>query len=868
MKNNNLLLLFCLLLTYVGFAQDYDFVVSQDGAWTWYNDERAAFKNDRLYTSYVKRNGKVALSVNNIKTGATIGSETILSTWTQKDDHNNAAILLRQDEKIMAFYSPHIREKENYYRTSLVNQPSKQSDWSNQISQITTNDSDNKGATYNNAFQLSAENGKIYNFMRTNNFNPNWKEYTANGTPLRNGKDIILFKNGNGSVRPYVKYTSNTINRIDFFFTDGHPRNANNSLYHCYYQTNSNGNQGSIYQTDGTFIATLQSVINGTPIDVSKVNKLYTFGSDGTNARAWTHSINYDTNGRPVVTYSKQININSITYHYARWTGSQWNNYFVSDAGKGLYNGEDDYTGIITSNPYNTNEIFMSSNRNPITGIENNRYEIYSATTVNGGNSWNWTAITTNSPKDNLRPFIPKGITNANDRVALWFYGDYITYENYNTKIVGEFINRNNTNPPSTTITYGVDINTASSATQNGYKKLMATIGSTAIDDGVNFTLFGNTTDSRNRSGAPNNLLSDFAFNNPEINDGMIGVRVSGLPEGSYKINSYHFDQNYPVTVSVTIKEQGGAPIKTVTVSSASPSEFEITAQAGKVYEIIAKEDNISNRTRFNGLSLTKINPVPPSNSPIAKIDIDTDLKNTKPGYTSLIGTPNNSTIINGASYQLFGFSNQPSTTTGGGQILNDFAANTGSVAATPAIGVRIKNLEAGTYTLKSWHYDAAVSSSNVKIQIRDAGFGNPLTTLKTGISLGSTSATTYQITIEAGKDYDLIIRSDQGTESRLNGLELTSSTTSKVTPIKTTFFDDIRIHPNPFTDKVIIQLNPKVIYQKAILFDVTGRKVIEKLIDNKSNSLELNTRTAPGTYLLAVYEKSGTTITKTIIKQ
>jgi len=119
-----------------------------------------------LYTSYVRKDGRVALSVNDIKTGANIGSETVLSDWTQKDDHNNAAMLLRQDGKIMAFFSPHIREKNNYYRTSTVDEPSQQSHWSAQVTQNTTNDSDNKGATYNNAFQLSAESGTIYNFMR------------------------------------------------------------------------------------------------------------------------------------------------------------------------------------------------------------------------------------------------------------------------------------------------------------------------------------------------------------------------------------------------------------------------------------------------------------------------------------------------------------------------------------------------------------------------------------------------------------------------------------------------------------------------------------------------------------------------------
>jgi len=544
-------------------ATGFDFIVSNDGAWTWYNDERAAFKNDKLYTSYVRKDGKVALSVNNIKTAANVGTEVVLSDWTQKDDHNNAAMLLRQDGKIMAFFSPHIREKNNYYRTSLVNEPSKQSDWSSQITQNTTNDSSNRGATYNNAFQLSAEGGKIYNFMRTNNFNPNVKEYSSNGTALNDGNDFILFKNGTGAVRPYVKYTSNKVDRIDFFFTDGHPRNADNSLYHCYYKTNTDGSRGNIYQTDGTLITSLQSVFNRTPIDVSLVNKLYVFGSDGTQDRAWTHNINYDASGNPVVTYSKQKNINEINYNYAYWNGTSWVNKLVSDAGKGLYNGEDDYTGIITTNPYNTNEIFMSSNRNPITAVENNRYEIYSAITSDGGNTWNWTEITKNSDQDNLRPYVPKGITNANDRVVLWFHGRYTTYLNYDTRIVGEYINKVYSGPApdlgeptptiNTNITYGVDIDGrvngtgAIGPTLSPFVRLTATAGASATDKEVTFTLFGTvSTGGRDRgNGTANNLVRDFAFGG--TNGSTTGIRIEGLPAGEYQVNSFHFDSDFAI---------------------------------------------------------------------------------------------------------------------------------------------------------------------------------------------------------------------------------------------------------------------------------------------------------------------------------
>lgn len=856
-------------------ANGFDFIVTNDGVWTWYNDERAAFKNDRLYTSYVRKDGKVGLSVNDIKTGQNIGTEVTLSNWAQKDDHNNAAILLRQDEKIMAFFSPHIREKSNYYRTSLVNEPTKQEDWSEQITQTTTNDSDNKGATYNNAFQLSAENGQIYNFMRTNNFNPNFKEYTSDGTPIRSGADIILFKNGTGEVRPYVKYTSNNVDRIDFFFTDGHPRKADNSLYHCYYKTDLNGDQGSIYQTDGTLISSLQSVINGTPIDVSQVNKLYVFGSDGTSDRAWTHNINYDSNGNPVVTYSKQKNISEISYHYAKWNGTQWTNYFVSDAGNGLYSGEDDYTGIITTNPYNTNEIFMSSNRNPISGLENNRYEIYSATTSDDGTTWNWTAVTKDSDKDNLRPFIPKGISNAEDRVALWFHGTYTTYSNYQTRIVGEYINKTYTGPDpdlgeptppiDTNITYGVDINSDNSPTLSPFKALGSEVNSTVTDNGITFTLFGTVTGHRDRGNeTPNDLVRDFVFGSG--NGTSTGIRIEGLKDGEFTVNSYHFDNGFSTPVSVILREQDGAQIgDVINVTDENPAVFNFTAEANKTYEIVATGTS-ANGSRFNGLSIKDPSIAPKIEDVL--IDINTDTSATKNGYTGMLGKKNTSITTDNGSYLLFGFDPSPSTNTNTDELLLDFAQNSSTTpTATPAIGLRLTELIPGEYSVKSWHYDPNVAGNKIKIQIREAGFGNTQTDLVTGIDLGSSDASEYQITIASGKNYDLIFRADaNGLHSRFNGIEIKPVSTLNTSDFDNKEFNVLKAYPNPFNNSIKINVDKDINATSVKVYNISGSLVMEK---NITDNLEIKTnKLSSGIYFLVLYNQEKIISTQKIIKK
>jgi len=419
-----LALLFINTKSLLAQKQDYDFVVSTDGAWTWFNDERALIQNGRLYTSYVSSEGYVGLSTHDLKKNKAIGSPINLSTWKEADDHNNASLIFREDKKLMAFYAKHHTDKQTNYRVSLVEQPESLADWGPEVAI-------QSGAhhTYNNAFQLEEMNGMIYNFSRTNGYNPNWKKYSSSGKEL--SPDTEFIRSGDDKTRPYVKYASNTKDRIDFFFTNGHPRKTNNNLYHMYFKN------GGLYQTDGTFIKKEADL----PISVDEVDKFYTFGDQSPTARPWTCSFNYGEDGHPVVTYSLQEDKHTIDYYYAYWNAATktWIHHHVADAGDALYDAERDYTGLVVLNPYNTKEIFMSANINPISGKATEHYEIYRGLTPDDGKVWNWTVLTSDSKMDNIRPFVPKGGDGKN-QVVLWLRGTYKTYTDFSTQVVGRYI--------------------------------------------------------------------------------------------------------------------------------------------------------------------------------------------------------------------------------------------------------------------------------------------------------------------------------------------------------------------------------------------------------------------------------------------
>ena len=56
---------------------------------------------------------------------------------------------------------------------------------------------------------------------------------------------------------------------------------------------------------------------------------------------------------------------------------------------------------------------------------------------TNGGLSFSWKAVTTNSIVDNLRPYVPRRF--GGEPCVLWFEGTYATYQSFNCYIVGLF---------------------------------------------------------------------------------------------------------------------------------------------------------------------------------------------------------------------------------------------------------------------------------------------------------------------------------------------------------------------------------------------------------------------------------------------
>lgn len=420
-----------------------------DGAWTGFNDPRALFHHGVLYVGHVRSDGRTALAAFDPAKG--VGTNLWTSSLAEFDDHNNPGLLVKQDGRLLAIHARHGTDQFFCYRLSISTNPASPLDWGPEQRIPAT------GAelTYANPFQLAAEAGQIYNFCRDLNLNPTVLTSTDGGSSWSSPAQFI--KTGPGRIRPYVKYCSNYTNRIDFLYTDGHPRerDVNNSLYHAYYQA------GALHRTDGSLLKSFSNLplLHGAG---ERGTVIYQYSKAATadpndhlpTGRAWCWEIAYQTNGWPVCVFTVQRDQvmgtnwfnDRIYYYYARWTGTNWQKRFIAQAGRPLYESERDYAGGICLDPQDPNILYLSSNAaepfnlGSTTNVQlraNERYEISRGVTTDGGLSFKWTHVTMDSAQDNLRPYVPRWYGSA--PAVIWLRGTYRNYTSYDCSIVGLF---------------------------------------------------------------------------------------------------------------------------------------------------------------------------------------------------------------------------------------------------------------------------------------------------------------------------------------------------------------------------------------------------------------------------------------------
>ena len=409
--------------------------LNDNGVWSWFMDERAIVDAGRLLIGSVRANGRfehkdrpgwgnVELAIFDFATAK--HDVIILHEHLEQDDHDNPGFIRLPNGHYLAMYSKHNVEPKFYYRIS--EKPENPYSWGpirEFVTPILGTNSAGHRATYANPFYLSQER-RLYLFHRGLGLDPNYLVSQDNGNSWRYGGRVFIGRDG---YSPYVKYASNNRDTIHFVATEDHPRNYDNSLFHGFIR------EGKVHASDGKVVTTLAT---NSETQLRPWNLTTVFQGSPTNV-AWMCDVELDGEGNPVILFTTQRDGAGLPrgsggidhrFHYARWDGSQWNTREIAYAGTRLYPGEDDYTGLGAIHPKDPNVIFISTDAHPVTGAPLNsrssyrrHHELFAARTADGGITWKWKAITSDSSTDNLRPIVPKW---NDERTALcWMRGSY-----------------------------------------------------------------------------------------------------------------------------------------------------------------------------------------------------------------------------------------------------------------------------------------------------------------------------------------------------------------------------------------------------------------------------------------------------------
>lgn len=424
---------------FAGYPADYvagDLItLNENGAWSWFMDERAIVHEDKLIVGSMRAVrdfdggrddpdwGNVELAVYHIDRGD--AQCVVLDPHFEQDDHDNPALLALPNGRILAVYTRHAVERKAFSRLSAPHDPLT---WG-PVRSIETPGTDSPpfsgdNVTYSNLFRLRS--GRIYHFYRGFDYDPNYMVSDDEGQTWQIGGRLVKGLDGYG---PYAKYAFDGEATIHFVATEDHPRLYDNNLYHGIIR------DGSVLHSDGSRIGPLSDSTE-TPITVSDLTRIFT--GDPDNA-AWMTDLELDRQKRPVVLFTVQKDGRGLgrgkggfdhRFHYARWDGTAWQQHEIAHAGKRLYPGEDDYTGLAAIDPRNTNVVYISTDADPNSGAPlhsdadgKRHHELFRGETSDGGATWQWTPITANSTMDNLRPIVPHW---DDPRTALvWMRGTY-----------------------------------------------------------------------------------------------------------------------------------------------------------------------------------------------------------------------------------------------------------------------------------------------------------------------------------------------------------------------------------------------------------------------------------------------------------
>jgi hypothetical protein len=346
--------------------------------------------------------------------------------------------VIRPDGKYFAMYSSH--RQDCYSRFSIFDgtkwSAEAKYDWTPQGCPWTGASTDM--ITYSNPWYMGTT---IYSAVRSVDTDPSFLTSTNDGASwtwlgrLTSSPQV-------GYVAGYFKYWGNNTDRIDFVGTEAHPRDADTSLYHGYVKG------GQVFNSmDTVEEASLKdtSATTTSAADITAFTPVFKTGTTINGVKlehAWNHDIvRYADNTIAILGQARVSGTGTDDPDkrmlYFRFDGTSWKATYLAKGGSKLYSSEQDYIGLGALVPDDPTTIYISTPYNPSTDAmgTSGKHEIWRGTTCDNGKSFQWTPVTANSTKDNIRPIVPKW--DSSHTALLWMQGTYTSAQTYSEAIVG-----------------------------------------------------------------------------------------------------------------------------------------------------------------------------------------------------------------------------------------------------------------------------------------------------------------------------------------------------------------------------------------------------------------------------------------------
>ncbi len=429
-------------------------LLKENWGWCWFQGERAVVVGSKLFFTSIAGDkhggwepGDLVATSFDMKSGSV--QHTKLHERLQSDDHDVAGLCVLPDKRLLAVYGKHGSDSLQRSRSTL--RPADISAWTEEAAF-------DVGAryTYSNVYALSSEQNRIYNFHRGRGFNPNCSISDDTGQTWQYGFRLLTWTHddlkadsrytGLDGSRPYVNYASRGVDSIHFFLSDDHPRAYDNSVYHGYYEN------GYLHRSNGE---RLRQAFQSSP-KTTKPRDFTEVFVGGPNNVAWPCDIQLDEHDRPSVLFSVQVDSAHVRksrgeggldhrYYYGRWNGERWHTHEIAHAGTRLYPGEDDYTGLAVIDPHDPNTVVISTNADPVSGKAlisaadgKRHWELFVGQTNDLGVTWQWSALTSDSTEDQLRPLFPASFESQH--LVLWTRGKLNSYTDYHLDFVATYL--------------------------------------------------------------------------------------------------------------------------------------------------------------------------------------------------------------------------------------------------------------------------------------------------------------------------------------------------------------------------------------------------------------------------------------------